>query len=266
MDVEINGARHRILDEGPRHAVPVVLIHGFPFDHSMWEPQIAALRQESRVVAYDVRGLGKSAAGGGEPTMELLVDDLVGILDHLGLKAAVLCGLSMGGYIALRAVQREPARVRALVLADTRSEADTEQAKKNRIASIRGIEKDGLKPFTDDFMKKVFAPRTLAENRSCVTSIRDTILHSDPQGICAAVSAIMSRTDTTPALAKIQVPTLVVGGEYDALTPPSSCQALASAIPGAKFAQIPHAGHLSSLENPPVFNRHLREFLRGLPR
>ncbi|MCX5795159.1 MAG: alpha/beta fold hydrolase [Elusimicrobia bacterium] len=252
-------------DEGPRSGLSIVLIHGFPFDHTMWRPQVQALKNHFRVVTYDVRGLGRSPLAGASATMESYVDDLFGLLDLLGLPAVALCGLSMGGYIALRAAERAPQRLQALILADTRSGADTEQARDNRIASIRGIEKDGLKPFADEFIKKAFAPRTLAENRPCVTFIRDTILRSDPQGVCASAAAIMSRTDTTPALARIRVPTLVVGGEDDALTPPASCQALASAIPGARFARIPDAGHLSSIENPRAFNRQMLEFLRSLP-
>jgi 3-oxoadipate enol-lactonase len=253
------------LDEGPRAGLPIVLIHGFPFDHAMWAPQVQAIKNNYRVVTYDVRGLGRSPLNDVPATTESYVDDLFDLLDHLGLPAAVLCGLSMGGYIALRAIERESQRVHALVLADTRSEADTQQARQNRIAAIRGIEKYGLKPFADDFVKKAFAPRTLAENKPCVASIRDAILRSAPRGVCAAAAAIMSRTDTTPALAKIKVPTLIVGGENDIFTPPESCQAMASAIPGAKFVRIPDAGHLSSLENPQAFNQHLLEFLQSLP-
>lgn len=252
------------LDEGPRAGLPIILIHGFPFDRTMWKPQVLALKNNYRVIAYDVRGLGRSPLNDTPATMESFVDDLFGLLDHLGLPAVALCGLSMGGYIALRAAEREPQRVRALVLADTRSEADTEQARQNRLASISAIEKDGLIPFADDFVQKVFAPRTLVDNKPCVDSIRDTILYSDPKGVCAAAAAIMSRTDTTPALAKIVAPTLVLRGESDAITPLASCQALASAIPGAKFAQIPDAGHLSSLENSQVFNQHLLGFLRSV--
>lgn len=253
------------LDQGPRTALPIVFIHGFPFDHAMWAPQVQALQNEFRVVTYDVRGLGRSFLPAAPATMESYVDDLYALLDHLHISAPVLCGLSMGGYIALRAVEREPRRARALILADTRSDADAEPVRQNRLAMIRAIEKDGLRPLADDFIKKAFAPCTLAENKPCVAAIHDTILRHDPKGVCVAVKAIMSRTDTTPSLAKIAVPTIVLGGDNDAFTPPATCQALASAIPGAKFALIPHAGHLSSLENPQTFNRHLLGFLQSLP-
>ncbi len=251
-------------DEGSRIGLPIVLIHGFPLDYTMWQPQVRALKNHFRVVTYDVRGLGRSPLNDAPVTMDSYVDDLFSLLDHLNISAPAICGFSMGGYIALRAAERAPQRLQALILADTRSEADTEQARNNRITTIRAIENDGLKSFTDDFIKKVFAPRTLVENKPCVTSIRNTILHSDPQGVCAAAAAIMSRMDTTAALPGIRVPTLVLVGEQDALTPPACAQALASAIPGAKFARIPGAGHLSSLEDPKAFNRHLLGFLESL--
>lgn len=266
MEAGINGVRHFYRDEGPRAGMPVVLIHGFPLSHAMWEPQIESLAGEVRVVAYDVRGLGGSGAGDGQTTMEVLVDDLLGLLDRLGLGEAVLCGLSMGGYIALRAVEREPARVRALVLADTRSAADADEAKLSRAAAIQAIKKHGLAPFAEDFVKKIFAPATVAESRPCVAAIRDIIVRNDPVGVCGAALALLSRTDTTPALPGIKAPSLVLVGEHDALTPPAGAQALAAAIPGAKLAVIPGAGHMSNLENPVDFNRRLAGFLRRLPR
>lgn len=253
------------LDQGPRSGLPVVLIHGFPFDHSMWEPQVQALKDRYRVVTYDARGLGRTPLLETPGTMDGLVDDLIILLDLLGIPAAVLCGLSMGGYIALRAAERAPRRILGLVLADTRSEADTEQGRQARLAAIKGIEERGLQPFAEDFVKKVFAPQTLSRNKPCVESIRGAILRNDPRGVCFASRAIMSRTDTTPILSQIKVPALVMTGEHDGLTPPAVGRAMADAIPGARFVGIPDAGHLSSLENPAVFNKHLLDFLSGLP-
>jgi 3-oxoadipate enol-lactonase len=252
------------LDQGPRTALPIVFIHGFPFDHTMWAPQVQALKNDFRLITYDVRGLGRSPLSTTPATMESYVDDLFALIDYLHLSAPALCGLSMGGYIALRAAEREPHRARALILADTRSEADAEPVRQNRLAMIRVVEKDGLKPLADDFINRAFAPCTIAQNKPCVASIHETILHHDPKGVCAAIAAVMSRTDTTPSLAKIKIPTLVLGGDNDTFTPPATCQALASAIPGAKFALIPNAGHLSSLENSQDFNRHLLGFLHSL--
>ncbi len=138
-------------------ARPIVLIHGFPFSHEMWSPQIAFLEKKLRVIAYDVRGHGKSDVGDGQYTLELFVDDLIGLLDHLKIEKAVLCGLSMGGYIALRAIERNPERWHALVLCDTSSQADSNEAKLRRAATIRAIKREGVKPFADTFLESAFA-------------------------------------------------------------------------------------------------------------
>ena len=255
-------------DQGPRSGLPIVLIHGYPFDHSMWEPQVQALKDRYRVVTYDVRGLGRSPAGDAPPSMEGLVDDLLILLDLLGIPAAVLCGLSMGGYGHIDYNMRKggaPQRLLGLVLADTRSEADTEQGRQGRLANIRQIEDEGLARVAEESLKKVFAPGTLARNAPCVDLIRRTIMKNDPRGVCFAARAIMSRADTTPILPQIKVPVLVMTGEHDSLTPPAVGQAMARAVPHAVFVQIPGAGHLSSLENPAAFNKHLLDFLSGLP-
>ncbi|MBI5240799.1 MAG: alpha/beta fold hydrolase [Elusimicrobia bacterium] len=253
------------LDQGTRTGTPIVLIHGYPFDHTMWEPQVQALKTQCRVITYDVRGLGRSPAGDAPATMDQLADDLFALLDVLRMPAAVLCGLSLGGYIVLRAIERAPQRALGLILADTRSQPDTDEARQARLAAIRQIEAEGLKNAAEDSLRKVFAPRTLAQNKPCVDAIRKTILKNDPQGVCFAAKAIMSRADTTPALARIKVRALVMAGEHDSLTPPAVGQAMAQAIPEARFVQIPDAGHLSSLENPAAFNKHILDYLLDLP-
>ncbi|HAM36436.1 MAG TPA: alpha/beta hydrolase [Elusimicrobia bacterium] len=269
MEAEINGVRLFYRDEGPRDGIPVVLIHGFPFSQAMWEPQIRALAEEFRVVAYDMRGLGQSGVGDGQYTMELYVDDLSALLDFLVIERAVLCGLSMGGYVALRMAQREADRVRALVLCDTRSQADADEAKLGRAAAIRAIKQGGLAGFAEDFVGKVFAPASLAgaaaaRRQSAVSTIRSIIAASQPLGVCGALLAMAGRTDTTGTLAGIRVPALVLVGEHDALTPPAQARALAAAIPGSEMSVIAGAGHLSSLENPEEFNQRLLGFLRRL--
>ncbi|MDD5656453.1 MAG: alpha/beta fold hydrolase [Elusimicrobia bacterium] len=264
--ISVNGTDLLCRQEGPRGALPVVLIHGFPLSHAMWDRQVEALRPEFHVAAYDLRGLGASPAGDGQFTMETLVDDLFGLLDALELPDAVLCGMSMGGYVALRAVAREPRRVRGLVLADTRSAADDDAARLARAAAIRAVQREGLAAFADGFLARAFSSAAAAERRPCVAAAREVILRADPRGVCGAQLAMLSRTDTTPALASIRVPTLVLAGDSDEITPPESARAMTAAIPGARFAVIGGAGHMSSLENPGEFNRLLLDFLRGLPR
>ena len=132
MKAVVNGGEVFYVERGISDAAPIVLIHGFPFSHEMWEPQIEVLQKRFRVIAYDLRGHGKSGVGDGQYTLEFFVDDLLGLLGHLKIERAVLCGLSMGGYIALRAVERNPERVRSLILADTQSKADSNEAKLKR--------------------------------------------------------------------------------------------------------------------------------------
>lgn len=261
MEAVIGGTKIHYLGAGNPEGLPVVLIHGFPFSHAMWEPQIEALKDKYRVVACDVRGHGKSEAGDGLYTIELFADDLLGLLDHLKIKQAVLCGLSMGGYIALRVLERAPERVQALVLCDTRSEADANQGKLLRAAAMKAIQKDGLPAFAENFAKSVFSPKTLAASLPCVARVKELMKANPPLGARGALLALAARTDSTPGLPNIKVPTLILVGEDDALTPPALSEAMNKAIPGSELRLIPSAGHLSNVENPAEFNERLLAFL-----
>ncbi|MBI4424289.1 MAG: alpha/beta fold hydrolase [Elusimicrobia bacterium] len=240
--------------------VPLVLIHAFPLDRRMWEPQ-APLAARARLIAYDVRGFGESPGGDGQYPFELLVDDLLGLLDHLKLPSAILCGLSMGGYLALRAAERAPERVRGLILADTKSEADGDEAKLKRAAALLAIKRGGLAPFADGFLKGALSPKTLAERPQVAERVRGLILDNAPSGVCAALLAMAARTDTTAALARLSLPALVLVGEHDALTPPDAARALSAALKGSRLELLPAAGHLSNLENPAAFNAAVSRFL-----
>jgi pimeloyl-ACP methyl ester carboxylesterase len=264
MKLEVPGATIDYETEGPRNGVPVVFVHGFPFSRAMWRAE--ALKADHFVVTYDVRGHGASDAGDGQYTVELFVDDLVALLDRLHLKTAVGVGLSMGGYILLRAVERHPERFRGLVLCDTRSEADGNEGKVKRARQAADIRQKGLGSFTEGFLKAVFAGTTLEEKRGVVESIRAVINGTDPRAVAGTLIALAGRTDSAPSLFRIAVPSLVLVGRDDAVTPPSAAQAMKDKIPGAELRVIPRAGHLSNLENPEEFNRHLTEFLRTFKR
>lgn len=264
MEARIGGARIHYVDAGERSLVPIVLVHGFPFSHAMWAPQLDVLKGKARVVAYDVRGHGRTEPGDGQLTLELFADDLLGLLDFLKIEKAVLCGLSMGGYIVLRAVEKAPQRARGLILADTKSEADSNEAKLKRAATVSAVKKDGVPAFAEGFMKAIFAPETLEKRRDLLELAKGLISANPPLGICGALLAMAGRTDTTPGLAKIAVPTLVLVGEQDTLTPPAAAKSLQENIPGAKLKVIPGAGHMSNLENPEAFNAALLGFLASL--
>jgi 3-oxoadipate enol-lactonase len=261
MKAVVNGGEIFYVDAGISKAAPLVLIHGFPFSHEMWDPQIEALQKRFRLIVYDLRGHGKSAVGDGQYTLEFFVDDLLGLLDHLKLERAVLCGLSMGGYIALRAVERNPERVSGLILADTQAKADSNEAKLKRAAAIKSVKANGVKAYAEGFVKSVFAPQSLANSKAAVMRI---IQENSSLGICGALLALASRTDTTDALPGIKAPTLILVGEHDTLSPPSASQEMHNRIPNSEIHVIPNAAHMSNLENSEAFNKHLLDFLGRL--
>jgi 3-oxoadipate enol-lactonase len=264
MKISINQHTMNYLERGLPQGVPIVFIHGFPFNHMMWDPQMKALPNHYRAITYDIRGHGESAVGDGQYSIEFFVDDLLGLLDHLVIDKAILCGLSMGGYIALRAYERFPERIRALVLCDTKSEADTNEGKVKRSGTARSVKMAGVAPFADDFVKLVFAPQSFQTHPDAVEAIKTARRGNSPIGIAGAALALGLRTDTTAVLHQIKVPTLVLVGEHDVLTPPVASEALQRQIPNAELHVIPAAGHMSNLENPAEFNRYLIDFLNRL--
>ena len=262
--ISINGYETPVVDRGPRDGLPVVLVHGFPFRHEMWEGEVAALSDAFRTVAYDLRGLGEASVADGQYTLELYVDDLVALLDTLEVGPAVVCGLSMGGYIALRLAEREPEKLRGLVLCDTRSRADDDQGKLSRARTIQEIKEKGLAPFADGFPELVLAEGTLRDRPELADRVRAMITSASPLGVCGAQLAMAARTDTTGALEGIRVPVLFLVGAEDALTPPETARFMANRVRDAVVEVIPGAAHLSNLENPGAFGAALRGFLGGL--
>jgi len=258
----INDAHMLVVEQGDARALPVVFIHGFPFSHDMWQSQISAVSRHFRAIAYDVRGLGGSSVGDGQYTIEGHVDDLIGLLDQLAVPKAVIVGLSMGGYIALRALERTPERWSAAVLCNTRSEADTNEGRIGRAAAIRMVKKSGSKAFADDFVRKVFAPASFSRVPDAVDMITGIIARTPPIAIAGTLLALAGRTDTTASLARIGVSTLIMVGEHDNITPPEASRAMHERIPGSTLHIVPEAAHMSPLENPEFVNGHLMDFLR----
>jgi pimeloyl-ACP methyl ester carboxylesterase len=254
--------RHFYQDTGPvAGAAPedsLILLHGFPHTHRLWKNQIAAFSERRRVVAYDLRSFGSSIGGDGHLMIEFFVDDLIALLDHLGLEKAVVCGLSMGGYVALRAIELHPERFRALILCNTASKADTNAAKEKRVKSIRQIREEGFAHFVKDFSEGVFMPETLERDPKMLESFRRMILENRPEPVIAGFIALAARMDTTESLQKISVPTLVIGGEEDPILP--ATKEMHEHLPHAHLVVIPRVGHLSNLEAPEEFNRAIEEF------
>jgi 3-oxoadipate enol-lactonase len=255
-DIAIN-----YIEYGSTQGLPVVFIHGFPFSHKMWEPQMRELPNDIHAIAYDVRGHGSSDVGDGQFTIELFVDDLIVLLDHLSLEKAVLCGLSMGGYIALRAIEKYPARIKGLILCDTKSESDSDETRVKRASTVKTIKTSGIQKFAEDFLKSIFCENTFISNPKVVEFIRNIICNNSSLGICGTLLALASRTDTTPALCSIDIPTCIITGEHDKLTPPSIVQVMHKTIKNSELHILSNAGHMSNLENTKDFNKYLVAFL-----
>lgn len=263
MRALINGVNLHYILSGESAAPPVLFVHGFPFSLDMWRGQIDAVAAKGlRTVAYDIRGHGMSDVGDGQYTIESHVDDLFALLDYLKIPKTAIVGLSMGGYITLRAIEREPGRFVAAVLCDTRSEPDTDEGRVKRAASVRAVKKNGSTAFAADYVKMMFAPETISTNPAAVESIRQVIVRTPPLSIAGTLIALAARTDTTASLGKISVPTLILVGERDTVTPPPSSQSMKAKIPGAELHIVPGAAHLSNLDNPAYFNEKLLGFLQ----
>jgi len=262
MKTTVNGIDHYFIDSGDPSKTAVVFIHGFPFSHAMWNRQVDLLKDDHRVIAYDLRGHGSSGVGDGQYALEFFVDDLIGILDHLKIARATLCGLSIGGYIALRAVERNPERVEGLILCDTQSGPDSNEAKLKRAAAIKAVRTGGVDAYAEGLVKVLFAPQSFTTKADVVEGIKGIIRSTSPTGICGTLLALAGRTDTTPSLSAIRVPTCIIVGEHDAITPPRLSEEMHGKIPGSEIRVVPGAAHLSNLENPDAFDKVLVDFLR----
>jgi len=246
---------------GNNESKTILFVHGFPFDHTMWQTQVDEFSKDYKCVSYDIRGLGGSPAGDGQFTMESFVDDLEKILDELKHNKPVLCGLSMGGYISLRALERMQERFSAAILCDTRSEADNNEGKLKRAAGIKRINKEGLAPFAKDFITNCFGGDFKQNGKEELQKIIEKSSQFNPVGVKGSLLAMLSRSDTTMNLGKINIPTLLICGEQDTLTPPPVMKDIFHKIKKAEFVEIQNAGHMTPIENPQVVNKAIRDFL-----
>jgi len=240
---------------------PIIFIHGFPFDKSSWQPQVEFLKHTHRVLAYDIRGFGKSTPGQENMSINIFADDLIELMDVLKISKAVVCGLSMGGYILLNAVNRYPERFEAIILSDTQCIADSPEGKVKRYKTIDQINVEGLRDFSEAFVKNIFCPESLDTKKELVERIKDIILSTSPLTITGTLSALAERPEMCSTLNEILVPVLVLCGEEDAITPMSQSEFLNHNIANSQIHSIDKAGHLSNLEQPDVFNHYLNTFI-----
>lgn len=251
-------------DEGT--GPPVILLHGFPLSRLMWREQIGALTPSYRLIAPDLRGQGDSPDPEGVYTMDELADDVVELLAALDItEPIVLGGLSMGGYVALSMVARYPDRLRGLILMDTRASADTPEAARDREASAQAVlDANSPRAVVAKMLPRLFGKTALKDHPDLVEPLRAVMEESSPRGIAGALRGMAIRPDRRPMLGQIAVPTLVMVGEDDVITPPDEVKSLAGAIPNSRLVVIPQAGHLAPYENPVAANGAVQEFLQSL--
>ncbi len=245
--------------------VPVVLLHGFPFNRTLWREQLETLAATHRVVAPDLRGFGETSLGREDAaTMEEMARDVVALMDELRIERAILGGLSMGGYVALAFCRLFSRRVRALVLADTRPQADTEEGRRNRDVMARLALDEGMGAIAEAMLPKLLAPATHMKNPDVVARVRDMILGTRPEAAAAALRGMAVRQDHTSWLQNVLQPTLIVVGSEDQLTPPADSETMRREIRGSRLEVIEGAGHVSNLERPREFNAALTKFLKDM--
>jgi 3-oxoadipate enol-lactonase len=242
---------------------PVVLIHGYPFNRSLWSEQVIALSNSYRVIAPDLRGFGETEVTAGSATMNQMAQDVAELMDQLQIPRAVIGGLSMGGYVALAFYKQFPSRVRALILADTRAQADTEEAKQTRAQQAEKALSEGMAGIADAMLPKLLTPDTVSKRPDIVMHVRDMMLKTKPEGAAAALRGMAEREDQTPLLSQISAPTLILVGAEDAITPVADSEKMHHAIPNARLVVLENAGHVSNLERTEQFNDAMLEFLRA---
>ncbi len=253
-------------DEAP----VLLLVHAFPLAAEMWEPQLAAAPAGWRFVAPDLRGFGRSAPdspqagrteGAGGPAIEDYARDLLALLDHLRVREAVICGLSMGGYIAFALWRLARERVRGLVLADTRPEADSETARAGREQMLNSLDRDGVAAVADGMLPRLLGRTSTASRPAVVDRVRQLARAQSAPGVGAALVRLKTRPDSTALLATIDRPVLVVVGQEDEITGPDIARQMHGQMPAAELVIVGRAGHLANIEQPDQFNAALDRFL-----
>jgi len=262
LEIKVGNTFISYNEAGDKQNPVIIFIHGFPFDKKMWNAQLEVLGNKFRCIAFDLPGYGRS-----QKTNDISIESYADLLDsfmHLmQIDKAAICGLSMGGYIALRAIVKYPSRFSRLILCDTQCIADTDEGRKKRYSTIEAIEKDGLGPFTEGFMKNLFTEKNLQSDESYLQAIKTTMLSASPETVTGTLKALAERIETCSNLSDIKVPVLVICGEEDKITPVKQSQFLHENIPGAKIILLPNAAHLSNIEQPGLFNDAVKGFMES---
>ena len=262
MRIELNGRVVGYEDTGGKQT-PLILIHGFPLDRTVWSAQVRGLATDARVVAIDLRGFGESAPSNdpAATTMDAYARDVATLIDHIGIPSAVIGGVSMGGYVAMAFRRLFPSRLRGLILVDTRAGPDSADARKGREDAAALARSKGSAAVAATMLPKMLTPAADQRLRGSLDAMMSA---QSVDGVVGALAAIRDRPDSMPSMATVSVPTLVVCGVEDQLIPPTESDALHDAIPGSRLVRIPGAAHLPNYEQPELFNAAMREFLLAM--
>ena len=262
MHTQVNGIIIAYSDRGT--GPPIVFLHAFPLNRTMWAQQVEALSSRFRVITIDLRGHGESDAPLWRYTLEQSADDVNALLDHLAIEQALFVGLSMGGYILFAFYRKYTARVRGLILADTRAQADTIEGIEGRFQMAQIAHKRGPAAIADIMIPKLLCPATIQTRPGLVQQVRAMIENNQISGIAGDLMAMAERSDSIPLLKQITCPTQIIVGELDQATPPSDARLMVEQISNARLAIIPNAAHLSNLEQPEAFNQIVSAFALSL--
>lgn len=243
----------------------ILFIHGYPLNRAMWQPQMDGLSQSLRVIAPDLRGHGDSTSTKGTYSMELLADDCLSLINHLGIDKVYLCGLSMGGYISFVFVNKYPHRLAGLILTSTRANPDTLEGKANRDHTIQNAQINGTAPIIENMIPNLLSPYSLQNRPELVEKLRRIMQSVTLEGIIGDLSGMKERKDSSPLLPLITVPTLIIHGRDDPLIPVSEAQAMKTAIPHSQLVILDRCGHLPNLEASNQFNQAILDFITHTP-
>ncbi|QDT94707.1 alpha/beta fold hydrolase [Gimesia aquarii] len=262
VEINVNTIKMNVLKEGA--GPPLLFVHGFPLDHKMWQAQTEYFKKDFTVLAPDLRGFGHSEVTYGTVTMEQHAEDLNTLLNQLNFAEPIIfCGLSMGGYIAWEFWKKFPQRLRAFILCDTRPGSDSEEGINNRLKMVDLVLKHGSKSIASSMVPNLISESSQRDQPEIAKSLIETIESTDREGIAASQRGMAERKDYTHMMSEIQVPTLVIVGSEDQLTPPDVMKSMYAQIPFATYLEIPNAGHMAPMEAPCAVNQGIEDFLNS---
>jgi pimeloyl-ACP methyl ester carboxylesterase len=258
--ININGAQLAYRESGS--GAPLIFLHAFPLNQTMWDDQVTFFSPKYRVITFDWRGFGESSLGPAPSTMTVFAQDLTALLDELRIDRAAICGLSMGGYAAFSFLRNHPDRISALILSDTRATADNEEGKRGRYEMAELARSEGSSAIVELMIPRLIGATSLQNDPQIAERVKAMIESSQAEGIAQALSGMAERLDSTDLLSQIKCPTLIIVGNEDKLTPPSEAEKMSQAISGSTLEVIVNAGHLPNIEQPEIFSRAILNFLK----